>query len=69
VKRIKSEPRNSDIKQSLKFLGCNNEDELNDVIELNWYKVKCFKCGKIISLEACDFEDGEVPICRGGCDG
>jgi hypothetical protein len=66
---VKEEPNDKDIGKSLNFLECNSENELNDVIELNWDKVRCFKCGKIISLETCSFINQEVPVCRGGCYG
>lgn len=69
IKSAKNEPTDSDIKTSLTFLGAKSEDEINDIIEYTWYKVECFKCGKIISLETCDFECGEVPVCKGGCAG
>lgn len=67
MSREKEEPNNNDINQSLYFLGCKNENELNNEIELNWDKVRCFKCGKIISLETCSFIDQEIPVCKNGC--
>lgn len=58
----KAEPNNKDIKESLKFLGVKDENELDATIENNWYKSYCTRCGRVIDLQTCAWNDGD-PVC------
>lgn len=31
------------------------------------FRVRCKRCGKVISLLYCDFDYNESPICKNGC--
>jgi hypothetical protein len=66
MNKVEKEPGNKDIKQSLKFFGVEDEDELDSVIENDWNKARCTLCGRVIDLTTCRWDDGD-PCCYHGC--
>lgn len=68
VQKDKKEPNDRNIiNQTLNFFRIKNESELDTILQETWNQAKCYKCGKIINLENCDYVNEEIPICRGGC--
>ena len=62
----KSSQIDRDIKKMLKEYGAKNEEEFAQIINEDWKFAECTRCGKLIDLTTCSFEDGD-PICYGGC--
>jgi len=62
----KNDVTDRDIKKILKEYGVKNEEDFERVINEEWKLVECTRCGKLIDLTTCSFEDGD-PVCYGGC--
>jgi hypothetical protein len=47
----------------------NQEHEITreDIANSILFRTRCKRCGKIISLLVCDFDQNENPICKNNC--